>query len=501
MKGINNIIRNGLLVIAASVMTVSCSEDFLDVNENPNDPSVSTPGLTLPVAQETFADLNGTTMVELGQYFMYNLAVPSNWSANSDLLRYNVTSGFYTSIFEASYASIFKNLTYVENYTDESGAVDYTAYDAISETIKGFQYQYLVDLYGDVPFSEANLRGENTTPKYDEAEAIYKAEIDSLTTAANSALNLPDNAENPGDNDIIFNGDMEKWAQFANTVKLRMLVRLSNTGQDSYIQEQINSIQANGAGFITSDVTANPGYSQNENQQSPAYGYFGFETNGVETDEHDFMVATDYTIDYLESKNDPRLERLYAEAQNGGYKGVEQSIDLPGEGFTSEDLSKIGPGILKSPDQDQPIMLLSEALFLQSEAVYRGYLPGGEDVAKDLYEQAIEASFAYLGVEDASTAAEEYYTQPLENVSWDASSNKIEAIITQKWIALNGTSSIESWMEWIRTGYPANLPTSTDSDGVRPVHLLYPTSEYSTNSENVPATSKDDAFNNPPFWK
>ncbi|MGA9588400.1 MAG: SusD/RagB family nutrient-binding outer membrane lipoprotein, partial [Salegentibacter sp.] len=122
-------------------------------------------------------------------------------------------------------------------------------------------------------------------------------------------------------------------------------------------------------------------------------------------------------------------------------------------------------------------------------------------MAKDLYQQGIEASFKYLGVEDAATAAQNYYTQPLENVSWDASPNKIEAIITQKWIALNGTSSIESWMEWVRTGYPSGLPTSTDSDGVRPVRLLYPTSEYSTNSDNVPATSTDDAFNNPPFWK
>ncbi|MFZ0490542.1 MAG: SusD/RagB family nutrient-binding outer membrane lipoprotein [Salegentibacter sp.] len=502
MKGIKKIIKNGFLVIAASAITVSCSEDFLDVNENPNDPSVSTPGLTLPVAQETFASLNATDMVEVGQYFMYNWAVPSNWSANSDLLRYNVTSSFYTSIFEVSYASIFKNLTYVENYTDASGAVDYTAYDAIAETVKGFQYQYLVDLYGDVPFYEANLRGENTTPAYDDAETVYKAVIDSLTTAATKALDLPENAENPGDHDIIFGGDMNKWAQFANTIKLRMLIRLSNTGQDSYIQDQIDAIQANGAGFITSNVTANPGYSKNENQQNPFWAYTGFETSGTETDEHDINVATDYVINYLEQKNDTlRLERLYAEAKNGGYKGVQQSIDLPGEGFTSDDLSAVGPGLLKSADQDQPIMLLSEALFLQAEAVQRGYLDGGEDMAKDLYQQGIEASFKYLEVEDAAQAAEDYYTQSLENVSWDASPNKIEAIITQKWIALNGTSSIESWMEWVRTGYPSGLPTSTDSDGVRPVRLLYPTSEYSTNSDNVPATSTDDAFNNPPFWK
>ena len=120
----------------------------------------------------------------------YNWAVPSNWSAQSDLIRYNVTSNFYATIFETSYASIFKNLTYVKIMKILQESVDYGAYDVIAETINGFQYQYLVDLYGDVPYTEANLRGNNPTPAYDDAETIYKSVIDSLTAAATLALNL-----------------------------------------------------------------------------------------------------------------------------------------------------------------------------------------------------------------------------------------------------------------------------------------------------------------------
>src|SRR5690606_16150165 len=126
---------------------------------------------------------------------------------------------------------------------------------------KGFQYQLLVDIYGDVPYFEAGLRDQFPTPVYDDAETIYKDVISKLTDAAILAGSVSDSAENPSDGDIIFNGDMEKWGQFANTVKLRMLVRLSNTGQYAYINEEIAKITANGLGFITEDVVSNPGYS------------------------------------------------------------------------------------------------------------------------------------------------------------------------------------------------------------------------------------------------
>ncbi|MBD1259501.1 SusD/RagB family nutrient-binding outer membrane lipoprotein [Maribacter polysiphoniae] len=502
MKKIYNILDKSLLVIAFGIIASSCSDDFYDVNENPNDPSISTPIQTLPAAQVTFAELNGTSMTYVGNMFVYNWATPSNWSANSDFFRYNVSSSFYTNIFETSYASIFKNLTYIENYEDPTGAVDYSSYDVIAQTIKGFQYQYLVDLYGDVPFTEANQRAENTTPVYDDAETVYKSIIDSLTSAANLALNLPENAENPGDSDIIFGGDMEKWAQFANTIKLRMLVRLSNTGQEAYIKEQIALIDANGVGYITADVMANPGYSKNADKQSPFYDYAGYDEGDAETNRHDYTVATDYTIDYLSSTNDPRIGYLYSPSEDADeFKGVWQAINLPGEGYTSDDLSKIGTGLIKSPTQDQPIMLLAEALLIQSEAIVRGYIDGSDAEAKQLYNDAITASFEYLEVEDAATEAETYYSQGVKNVGWDTSSDKIEAIITQKWVILNGTSSIESWIENTRTGFPVDLPVSGDSDGIRPVSLLYPTSEYSRNSENVPPTSREDAFTNYPFWK
>lgn len=492
------LIKTTLLFISLGIFTVSC-DDFLDVNDNPNDPSISTPSLTLPVAQQYFAALNARQQTYLGQYMVANWATPSNWSANENYFRYNITTGFNTTAFETPYGFIFRDLTYIENYEDPTGAVDYSTYKAISKIIKGFQYQYLVDLYGDVPYTEANLRGANSTPVYDDAEFVYTSNIDALTNAAISVLDLPENAEDPGSQDIIFGGDMVKWAQFANSIKLRYLVRLG-ASKSSYIQEEIAKINANGAGYITADVVANPGYVDSADKQNPFYGYFRQPTTDTQTDRNDYTVACDYALDYLAVRNDDRMERIYAEAENGGYKGVEQTTILPGEGFTNDDLSKVGPGLLKSNDQDQPIMLLSELLFLKAEAVHRGYMSGD---AEALYNEAIEESFTYLGVEDAVTSAQTYYAQELPNVAWGSSPDKIEAIITQKWIALNGTSSIESWVELTRTGFPVNLPIPSDASSKpgRPVSLLYPDTEVARNSDNVPSQTPADAFTNFPFWK
>jgi hypothetical protein len=491
-----------ILLFAFSIISIGCS-DFLDVNDDPNNPTVSTPSLTLPVVQRDLLALNSRSMNYIGNFMVYNWATPSNWSTNQDLVRYNITTNTLDNVWETSYADILKNANYIENY--EKGEINYIAYKIISNVIKGFQYQYLVDLYGNVPYTEANLRAANLTPTYDDAETIYKDLIDKLTEAAISATNLPSVYENPGTQDIMFSGDMQKWAQFANTVKLRLLIRMSATGQNAYITDEIAKIDSNGAGYITSDATGNPGYTDDTDKQNPFFAYVGSAAGQTTpTDRNDFTVATDFTLDYLFSTtHDPRGERIYAEADAGGYHGAEQSTVLPATGFTNDDLSHVGPGLLINSEQDQPIMLHSEALLLQAEAIVRGYISGGDAAAKLKYEEAIISSFNFLKVPNPNTSAQTYFNQTLPNVSWDNSSNKLAAIAVQKWVALNGVNGAESWIEFTRTGFPSNLPVPVEANSAsqRPVRLLYPASELSRNPLNVPVQTQAAIFTNVPFWK
>jgi hypothetical protein len=162
------------------------------------------------------------------------------------------------------------------------------------------------------------------------------------------------------------------------------------------------------------------------------------------------------------------------------------------DAYVPEKVSNIGPGILKSGTMGANIFSLAEVYFLRAEAAEAGIHTGDAQV---YYEAAVQASFDYLGAGDASA----YLAQSIENVGWASSPNKLEAIITQKWIAMNGITAEQSWFDYSRTGYPVDLPVSElASTPDRPVRLFYPASEVSANGENVPA--QPNAFNDKIFW-
>jgi len=135
---------------------------------------------------------------------------------------------------------------------------------------------------------------------------------------------------------------------------------------------------------------------------------------------------------------------------------------------------------------------MAECYFNQAEAVHRGFLTGD---AKSLYENGITASFDFLGAPDAGA----YIGQGTNLIGWNNSSNKIEAIMTQKWLALNGVTTAQSWFDYTRTGYPSGLPISMQASTTdRPVRLFYPSGEISSNGANVP--TQPDAFTDKVFW-
>jgi hypothetical protein len=160
-------------------------------------------------------------------------------------------------------------------------------------------------------------------------------------------------------------------------------------------------------------------------------------------------------------------------------------------------VSHVGPGLLTSSSQDGIVFTATESLLLQAEAVQRGFLSGS---AQNLYETAITESYKLLGLTAAQATT--YYSQSFNLVGWNSSANKIEAIINQKWIALNGINGGETWIENTRTGYPAHVPLSTVAPGTsRPIRLLYPSSEIAGNTANVPQQTESQAFTSPVFWK
>ena len=484
-----------LQVLLVSLVLTSCSEQFLDVNTDPNNPVTVDAQFVLPVAQNyTAVNHFGNRYTNtLGNLMMYNWSQSDGFSWYYDEFEYQVNATFYSRIFDYAYGNTLKQYQVLADLEGDENAY----YSAIAEIMKAHQFQVLVDAYGDIPYFEALQRGENPTPKYDDAEAIYDDLISKLTGAINT-INNASNPIVPGADDIMFGGNMTAWKQFANTLKLRILVRQSGlASKAAYIQDELNTIMSEGSGFITSDVNINPGYLNEEGKQSPFYAAYGLTVAGETQNNGQATSASDYAVEYLEDTNDPRINRIYSlpvDPLGPGHVGVPQGLlNYPtDDSFEPEHVSLLGPALLQGPDQDAPLFTVAESLFLQAEAAMDYPMIGDPQT---LYESAISASFDFFGATGAST----YFNQPIENVSWASSPDKLEAIITQKWVALNGINGFESWVEYNRTGYPSDLPISLlASTPDRPVRLAYPSSEVSSNSANLP--SQPNVFNQKIFW-
>lgn len=481
---------NYFSILCLALFIVSCSDDYLDVNTDTNSPTIAVlgPELVLPVAQYWSAEINHRNRYSntIGNLFMANWSQSDGFSWYSDEFLYNITTSFYSIIWDRTYRNALKQYRVLQSYEGEQ----YANYSAIGKIMESYHFQILVDIYGDIPYSEAVLRGENPTPAYDDAQAIYADLIVQLSAAMALIDGATADALVPSNDDIAFNGDMDLWKKFANTIKLRILVRQSGVGALNSSFSELASV-----GFITDDVVVQPGYAVVENQQSPFWNAYGKDSGGNVINNNQATCATPFVLDFLDSNNDPRIDFIYKEPATG-HLGVPQGIldyDIPVvDQFDPEFVSLIGPGLLKSGTQDSVIFAAADSYFLQAEAILKGYLAGD---AKAAYENGIEASFDYLG----ATGASDYYSQVLPSVGWDSSSNKLRAIITQKWVALNGIDAIQSWFDYSRTGFPLNLPVSLlASTPDRPVRLFYPSSEITANSANVP--SQPNAFNTKIFW-
>jgi hypothetical protein len=487
------------IVLMVTGLLASC-EGYLDVNTDPNNPTSVTPDLVLPVGQYYTAQYqqDDRGISHLGNMMMANWSQSDGFSWYSDEFKYNVTSSFYSRIFNNTYANTLKQYQILFNLEDEK----YANYKAIAMIMKAFHFQQLVDCYGDVPYTEALGRSLEATPAYDDEQAIYEDLMVQLTAAIDLINAAPAMAVKPGADDAMFGGNMTDWIRFANTLKVRILTRQSSmSGRGTYITEELGKIATEGHGYITTDVGINPGYiPKNTGKQNPMWNTLGTDEGGTKTMSNNATCATAYIITYLTQTNDPRIDRLY-EKPATGHLGVPQGLldyDTPvADQYMPDKVSNIGPGILKAADMDAIIFTLAEHYFNLAELRDKGLLTTGAS-AQSLFESGITASFTYLGLtaEQATT----YYSQSRDLVNWGNSPNKLKAIMTQKWIATNGITAEQSWFDYSRTGYPSGIPLPLNYNATvdRPVRIFYPAGEYSSNGANVPA--QPNAFTEKIFW-
>lgn len=487
-----------ICLTASLLLLGSCKKGFLDINDNPNQAVSSTPNLVLSAALNNTAG-NTLNRNEIGAFWSGQWAPSGSVSGFQGERTYNINSAFRTGVWDGAY----NNLVDYEYIEQEAVKANLRAFVGIAKVMKVFQYQALVDAYGNIPYSEALKGTDLIRPKYDDAQVVYDDLLKKLNEAI-TELKVPTGGANPsaGASDIVFKGNNTQWIKFANTLKLRILLRQVNiASKDAFIKSEIAKIAAESVQFLgaNDNVKSTPGYLKSDGKQNPFWENYGFGAAGTLSGNHDFYCYSDFFITSLQNTQDPRLSKLAATAVlapfTGQYRGV--PFGAGSDNYLYSKVSGFGSAILKSFDQPMVLMTAAESFFLQAEAAQRGLMTGN---VQALYESGMNEAFKLADLTAAD--AQSFYSasvNPLVNFS--TATNKLQTIITQKWVAMSSHNGFEAWCEFRRTGFPAGVPLSVAAQTPKhPARLLYPLSEAAANTDNVKAQGNISQFDNKLFW-
>lgn len=467
-----------ILTVLACAIMVSCGDDLADLNKNPN---VSTAGGT---GAEVFTSAIGYYGVALDAFFNQDDALFAQYWAGGpgvallDHERYFVEPADFNNEWSLSYLQALSDLNYVRAGENEALA---SAADILSVLI----FQNLVDHYGDIPYFSA-LKGDAgvLAPAYDDDAVIY-GDLETRLDAAIAVL--ADTDDEMGDEDLIYQGDISNWIRLANSLKLRILMRQSITGNAVTIGAKVQDLISEGT-FITDEsnlarIPFGGATGQNYNPQYARGESFV-----------QFYVASKSTTDVLDDLNDPRGLVLFDEAEDGGgLIGLKQgNINDEPAGVKPADFS-FPSAVQYGESNDVILMSHWEVMFLRAEAAMRYATSDNE---KAMYDAAVTAHFDYIGAAGAAgyLAANAFYDV---NATALQKSNQIGV---QKWISMNGLQEAEGWIESRRFDQAgSNVFTNTTdgifttptrsvfATGVYPIIRLYPQTEISFNAANVPA--------------
>ncbi|AGA77061.1 SusD/RagB family nutrient-binding outer membrane lipoprotein [Echinicola vietnamensis] len=351
---------------------------------------------------------------------------------------------------------------------------------AAGEVLKVYAWYTLVTSFGNIPYSEA-LDFENSFPKYDDQTTIYMDLLARLD-AAIADMDVDAGFGSQASADLIYEGDMDGWFAFANSLKFRMGMLLADVDPAT---AEAAVAEASPNAFASADLDATFQFLGTPPNTDPVW------SDLVQSGRNDY-VASNTMVDFMNDLNDPRIGLYYTEHE-GAYVGGEY-----GNFNVYADFSHINPNQTE-PDFTHVILDYSEVEFLRAEAVERGFLAGS---AAEHYENAIRASFEYWsgvneivgGAPIADAAIDAYLAQP--SVAYaTAEGGYRQKIGLQKYIALYNRG-YDAWTEWRRLDYPIlNVPYDMDYEDI-PLRYLYPISEQNVNTANyneaVSAMGSDD---------
>lgn len=385
--------------------------------------------------------------------------------------QYNmITRNIPRNIWERSYRRSIKDLTegrkvMAENPDGTLSAAANANKLAIVDIAIAYVYSFLVETYGNIPFTQA-IDIDNITPIYDDARMVYDAQIDALTTAINT-IDGNDASISAGQ-DIVYQGSAADWKKFANSLKLRMAMMLADTDPNK-AQTMVDQALASGVIATTADAAFVTYYTQAPSTH-PMY------EDLVLSGRRDFVPANTM-VDIMNNLNDPRRPVYFADPIDGEYVG-----GIYGDANAYSSSSHVGD-IYHIPTLPGAFMSCSEVLFLLAEAAERGFTV--PETAESYYNQAIETSMYEWGLTSADYNA---YIAQADVAYATAPGDWKQKIGIQAWIALNNRG-FEGWTTWRRLDFDGfNPPPGMVLEDI-PVRLIYPIEEAQLNGSNLDAAS------------
>ena len=478
-----------LLILITVFLAVTACTKLEDLNKNVKDFAVVSGESLYNGATRQFINQLSTESVNLNVTIMWmqHLAATTYF----DESRYDMTTrGIPINTSNIMYRLVLMNYKEAARVLEEQAlaGIPQAQRDnqlAVVEIMSVFAWSYIVENFGDMPYSQA-LDYNYPSPVYDDALTIYKDLIDRLTVAMNN-ITLTEGCM-PTGYDNIFGGtgnEAEMWYKFANTLKLRMGLMLYDVDagySKSVVEAAASNVFAEGDVMQMNYLAASP----NQNQQFVDFIASGRDDYVVTSNIIDAMQPTSPAPEHpilSVTVTDPRL-KFYAIPVVGSnppvYLGGAQ-----GQANGYPTFSHVNP-IHLTPDRPWTIMDYTEAEFLLAEAVERGFSVGG--TAEGHYNNAIRSSIMFWG--GTSEEADAYLAQPSVAYS-TAFTDWKQKIGTQAWLAywLRGNTLWDSYrrLDYPRLFAPPNYLLEIDKV---PVRLFYPVSEQTLNPDNYEAASE-----------
>lgn len=447
---------------AVFVLT-SCSKELERINKNPNESEKASPDYLLTNGIKMNVDTYWGTDATMETSLLY----VQHWAKiqYTEPDRYIPVTTSIQAVWSNFYAQGIEDFTQLAQLGD---SLHNPNYKAVAVIMRSWIFQVLTDFYGDVPYKQAGDIVKYPTPAYDAQRDIYIGLLAELKEASEQITTTG----NPIAGDILYSGNMTKWKAFANSLRLRIALRI--------VDKEYNIAKT-----VFDEVGTDESQVINSNENSAKLTYLvSPNQNPVSKNRetrNDYRISKT-VVDRLRALNDPRLQ-LYASMPKD--TSVKTIVGVT-NGLKNDSAVKLG--LNKTSDIDSsffapgaPAVLFNyaELLFIKAEAAQRGLISGD---AATYYTRAVTAALQQYNVESSAIAT--YLAQPA--VQYNAGNYK-KSIGDQKWLALFG-EGLEAFAEWRRLDYPQLTPAFDGTlEGKIPLRLTYPSSEQALNGASYRA--------------